>query len=51
MEAQGVDAVILSDAVNIRYATGTGNMQIFSSGARRSMWHCCVGRSEGAAGR
>jgi len=31
MEAHGVDAVILSDAVNIRYATGTRNMQIFSS--------------------
>ena len=31
MEAHGVDAVILSDAVSIRYATGTRNMQIFSS--------------------
>lgn len=31
MEVHGVDAVILSDAVNIRYATGTRNMQIFSS--------------------
>lgn len=26
----GVDAVILSDPVNIRYATGTRNMQVFS---------------------
>ncbi len=31
MERSGIDAVILSDAVNIRYATGTRNMQIFSS--------------------
>jgi len=31
MLAAGVDAVILSDAVNIRYATGTRNMQVFSS--------------------
>lgn len=31
MEAHGMDVVILSDAVNIRYATGTRNMQIFSS--------------------
>ncbi len=31
MERHGIDAVILSDAVNIRYATGTRNMQIFSS--------------------
>ena len=31
METHGIDAVILSDAVNIRYATGTRNMQIFSS--------------------
>ncbi len=31
MLAAGMDAVILSDAVNIRYATGTRNMQVFSS--------------------
>lgn len=31
MEARGIDALILSDAVNIRYATGTRNMQVFSS--------------------
>ncbi len=31
MERYGIDAVILCDAVNIRYATGTRNMQIFSS--------------------
>ncbi len=31
MAARNIDAVILSDAVNIRYATGTRNMQIFSS--------------------
>jgi len=31
MAARGIDAVILSDPVNIRYATGTRNMQIFSS--------------------
>ena len=30
MEKQGVDAVILSDPVNIRYASGTRNMQVFS---------------------
>ncbi len=31
MAARGIDAVILSDSVNIRYATGTRNMQVFSS--------------------
>ncbi|KAJ3543725.1 hypothetical protein NM208_g3420 [Fusarium decemcellulare] len=30
MVKYGVDAVILSDPVNIRYATGTRNMQVFS---------------------
>jgi Xaa-Pro aminopeptidase len=30
MVKHGVDAVILSDPVNIRYATGTRNMQVFS---------------------
>ncbi|PHP68114.1 peptidase M24 [Zhengella mangrovi] len=30
MARRGIDAVILSDPVNIRYATGTRNMQIFS---------------------
>ncbi|MEM9631955.1 MAG: Xaa-Pro peptidase family protein [Pseudomonadota bacterium] len=30
MKEYGVDAVILSDPVNIRYATGTRNMQVFS---------------------
>ncbi|MFE0014117.1 M24 family metallopeptidase [Mesorhizobium sp. NPDC059054] len=30
MAQYGVDAVILSDPVNIRYATGTRNMQVFS---------------------
>ena len=30
MENHGIDAVILSDPVNIRYATGTRNMQVFS---------------------
>ena len=30
MLVYGVDAVILSDPVNIRYATGTRNMQVFS---------------------
>lgn len=30
MRARGIDAVILSDSVNIRYATGTRNMQIFT---------------------
>jgi Xaa-Pro aminopeptidase len=30
MTKRGVDAVILSDPVNIRYATGTRNMQVFS---------------------
>lgn len=31
MAVRDVDAVILSDAVNIRYATGTRNMQVFTS--------------------
>ena len=31
MAARDIDAVILTDAVNIRYATGTRNMQIFTS--------------------
>lgn len=30
MRQYGVDAVILSDPINIRYATGTRNMQVFS---------------------
>jgi Xaa-Pro aminopeptidase len=30
MARLGIDAVILSDPVNIRYATGTRNMQVFS---------------------
>lgn len=30
MAHYGIDAVILSDPINIRYATGTRNMQIFS---------------------
>lgn len=30
MARRSIDAVILSDAVNIRYATGTRNMQVFS---------------------
>jgi Xaa-Pro aminopeptidase len=30
MAEYGVDALILSDPVNIRYATGTRNMQVFS---------------------
>lgn len=30
MAARGVDAVILSDPINIRYATGARNMQVFS---------------------
>ncbi len=31
MAARNIDALILSDAVNIRYATGTRNMQIFTA--------------------
>ena len=31
MAARSIDAVILTDAVNIRYATGTRNMQVFTS--------------------
>ena len=31
MAARAIDAVILSDAVNIRYASGTRNMQVFTS--------------------
>jgi Xaa-Pro aminopeptidase len=30
MASRGIDAVILSDPVNIRYATGTRNMQVYS---------------------
>lgn len=30
MAKYGIDAVILSDPINIRYATGTRNMQVFS---------------------
>ena len=30
MAARGIDAVILMDPVNIRYATGARNMQVFS---------------------
>lgn len=30
MAARGIDALILSDPVNIRYASGTRNMQVFS---------------------
>ena len=31
MEIHGVDVLILSDSVNLRYATGTRNMQVFTS--------------------
>ena len=31
MAARNIDAVILTDAVNIRYATGSRNMQIFTA--------------------
>ncbi len=31
MAARDIDAVLLSDAVNIRYATGARNMQVFTS--------------------
>ncbi len=31
MAARGIAAVVLSDAVNIRYATGARNMQVFTS--------------------
>lgn len=31
MEKRGIGAMILSDSVNIRYATGTRNMQVFTS--------------------
>ena len=31
MAARDIDAVILTDAINIRYATGTRNMQVFTS--------------------
>jgi len=31
MTSRGIDALILSDAINIRYATGTRNMQVFTS--------------------
>lgn len=30
MKARGIDALILCDSVNIRYATGTRNMQVFT---------------------
>ena len=31
MDVYGVDALVLSDAVNVRYATGSRNMQVFTS--------------------
>ena len=31
MQRQGIDACLLFDAVNVRYATGSRNMQVFSS--------------------
>ncbi|PRY22559.1 Xaa-Pro aminopeptidase [Aliiruegeria haliotis] len=31
MTSRGIDALILSDAINIRYATGTRNMQVFTA--------------------
>lgn len=31
MATRGIDALLLSDSVNIRYATGTRNMQVFTS--------------------
>ena len=31
MAKRGIAALILSDAINIRYATGTRNMQVFTS--------------------
>ncbi len=40
MAEYGVDAVILSDPVNIRYATGTRNMQIFPCAMPRRAT-CC----------
>jgi len=45
MNARQIDAVILSDAVNIRYATGTRNMQIFTS--RNSPSRYCFLPAEG----
>ena len=42
---RGIDAVILSDAVNIRYATGTRNMQVFTS--RNSPSRYCFLPAEG----
>jgi Xaa-Pro aminopeptidase len=42
---RGIDAVILSDAVNIRYATGTRNMQVFT--ARNSPSRYCFLPAEG----
>lgn len=31
MAKRGIDALLLSDSINIRYATGTRNMQVFTS--------------------
>ena len=31
MSKRSIDAVILTDAINIRYATGSRNMQVFTS--------------------
>ncbi len=31
MAQRGIDALVISDAVNIRYATGTRNMQVFTA--------------------
>jgi Xaa-Pro aminopeptidase len=46
MAERKIDALILSDAVNIRYATGTRNMQVFTS--RNSPSRYCFLPGEGA---
>ncbi len=60
MAARSIDALILSDPVNIRYATGTRNMQVFTSRnqparyllltAERSILHEFTGCEHLAAG-
>lgn len=45
MSSRNIDALILSDAVNIRYATGTRNMQVFT--ARNSPSRYCFLPAEG----
>ena len=41
MSSRGIDALLLCDAVNIRYATNTRNMQVFTSRNSPSRYCSC----------